>query len=112
MACFLLEQSPDSGIAVGEPRIFASRKLAERVAGELRQPLCRRVGYINGHGIMLPESDVGRRNSLAIFGTFRLTTSCNAQRALRNIGRASMSRQWQQAQSAVRHHRHQNRHHR
>ena len=29
------------------------------VAGELHQPLCQRVGYINGHGIMLPESDVG-----------------------------------------------------
>ena len=29
------------------------------VAGELQQPLCRRAGYINGHGIMLPESDVG-----------------------------------------------------
>ena len=55
----VLEQSPDSGIAVGEPRILASRKLAERVAGELHQPLCQRVGYINGHGIMLPESDVG-----------------------------------------------------
>ena len=50
MARFLREQSPDSGIAVGEARILASRKLAERVAGELRQPLCRRVGYINGHG--------------------------------------------------------------
>ena len=82
-ARFVLEQSPDSGIAVGEPLILASRKLAERVAGELHQPLCRRVGYINGHGIMLPESDAGRRNSLAIFGTFRLTTACSAQRALR-----------------------------
>ena len=44
VARYVLEQSPDSGIAVGEPRI-----LAERVAGELHQTLCQRVGYINGH---------------------------------------------------------------